>query len=156
MKTTQILTSLLVSASTAFAHYRWTNLVANGTTSADYYYVRQNTNYNSPVTDVSSNDVRCNTGTQASAASTHLGYVQAGSTVGLALDQAIYHPGVATIYATKVDNAATADGSTSWFKLAELPPTFSSGAINFPANNIQQYTVKLPASMRKTAPMRQE
>lgn len=148
MKTTPIF-ALLASASTAFAHYRWTNLVANGTKSADYYYVRQNTNYNSPVTDVSSTDVRCNAGTQSAAASTHLGYVQAGSTVGLALDQAIYHPGVATIYASKVDSAATSDGSGSWFKLAELPPVISSGKITFPADNMQQYTVKLPSSMRK-------
>lgn len=152
MKSTALITALLASANTAFAHYRWTNLVANGSTTADYYYVRQNTNYNSPVTDVTSNDIRCNTGTQASAASTHLGYVQAGSTVGLALDQPIYHAGVASIYATKVDNAATADGSTSWFKLAQLPPTFSSGAVKWQSDNMQQYTVKLPASMRKSLP----
>jgi hypothetical protein len=27
---------------------RWTDLVANGTKTADYQFVRQNTNYNSP------------------------------------------------------------------------------------------------------------
>jgi hypothetical protein len=56
--------------------------------------VRLNTNYNSPVTDVTSNDIRCNTGTQANAAKTSTLSVAAGSTVGLGLDQAIYHQSV--------------------------------------------------------------
>ena len=94
MKSTTFVVALLASANSALAHYRWTNLVANGSTTADYYYVRENTNYNSPVTNVSSTDIRCNTGTQASAATTHIGTVSAGSIVGLALDQAIYHAGV--------------------------------------------------------------
>ena len=111
--------------------------------------MRQNTNYNSPVTDVTSNDIRCNTGTQASAASTHIGTVSAGTTVGLALDQATYHPGVASLYMTKVSNDNTADGSTQWFKVAELGPTFSPGAISWPATGIQQYTVTIPKSLRK-------
>ena len=68
MKTVQLIAAtLLASANTAFAHYRCTNLYANGSTTADYYYVRQNTNYNSPVTNVSSDDIRCNTGTQQAA-----------------------------------------------------------------------------------------
>ena len=125
-----VLATVIATANHALAHYRWTNLVANGSTTADYYYVRQNTNYNSPVTDVTSNDIRCNTGTQASAATTHIGTVSAGTTVGLGLDQAMYHPGVATLYMTKVPNANTADGSTQWFKIAELGPTFDTLSIS--------------------------
>jgi hypothetical protein len=56
--------------------------------------VRLNTNYNSPVTDVTSNDIRCNTGTQANAAKTSTYKVAAGSTIGLGLDQPIYHQSV--------------------------------------------------------------
>lgn len=85
---------LLAFAQTALAHYRWTNLVANGAKSGDYQYVRLNTNYNSPVTDVTSNDIRCNTGTQPNAAKTSTYTVAAGSTIGLALDQQIYHQSV--------------------------------------------------------------
>jgi homoaconitase len=62
--------SLLALTNTAFAHYRWTKLVANGVSTGEYQYVRLNTNYNSPVTDVTSNDIRCNTGTQPNAAKT--------------------------------------------------------------------------------------
>jgi hypothetical protein len=90
--------SLLALANTAFAHYRWTKLVANSVTTNDYQYVRLNTNYNSPVTDVTSNDIRCNTGTQANAAKTSTYSVAAGSTIGLALDQAIYHQSVSGMY----------------------------------------------------------
>lgn len=87
--------SLLALANTALAHYRWTHLVANSATvGSDYQYVRLNTNYNSPVTDVTSNDLRCNTGTQPNAASTSTYSVAAGSTIGLGLDQAIYHQSV--------------------------------------------------------------
>jgi len=86
--------SLLALANTAFAHYRWTKLVANGATTGEYQHVRLNTNYNSPVTDVTSNDIRCNTGTQANAAKTSTYTVAAGSTIGLALDQPIYHQSV--------------------------------------------------------------
>ena len=49
---------------------------------------------NSPVTDVTSNDIRCNTGTQPNAAKTSTYSVAAGSTIGLGLDQAIYHQSV--------------------------------------------------------------
>jgi hypothetical protein len=55
--------------------------------------VRQNTNYNSPVTNVNSNDIRCNTGGLESGPSTSTATVAAGSTVGFALDQSIFHPG---------------------------------------------------------------
>lgn len=90
MKSLSVLAAVLASANAVSAHYIWTNLVANGSTTTPYYYVRQNTNNNSPVTDVTSDDIRCNVGTQAAAATTHIGTVSAGTVVGLALDQAMY------------------------------------------------------------------
>jgi hypothetical protein len=81
--------------------FRWTKLVANGATTADYQYVRLNTNYNSPVTDVTSNDIRCNTGTQSNAAKTSTLSVAAGSTIGLGLDQPIYHQSVTGMFNQK-------------------------------------------------------
>jgi hypothetical protein len=86
--------SLLAFANTAFAHYRFTHLISGSTSTTDYQYVRLNTNYNSPVTDVTSNDIRCNAGTQANAAKTSTFTVAAGSTIGIGLDQAIYHQSV--------------------------------------------------------------
>lgn len=98
--------SLLALANTAFAHYRFTKLVANGASTADYQYVRLNTNYNSPVTDVTSNDIRCNTGTQANAGKTSTFSVAAGSTIGLGLDQPVYHQSVTGMFDEKLIRTA--------------------------------------------------
>jgi hypothetical protein len=37
---------------------RFNKFIAGGTATGEYQYVRQNSNYNSPITDVSSNDMR--------------------------------------------------------------------------------------------------
>ncbi|KFY44241.1 hypothetical protein V495_03566 [Pseudogymnoascus sp. VKM F-4514 (FW-929)] len=132
------------------AHYRWTSLIVNGAATAPYQYVRQNTNSNSPVTSVSSNDIRCNAGGLASGASTSTAAVSAGATVGFALDQAIFHPGPINVYLSKAPStAASYDGSGDWFKISELGAVISSSAITFPASDISQYTFKIPSSTRK-------
>ncbi|KFY71598.1 hypothetical protein V499_08187 [Pseudogymnoascus sp. VKM F-103] len=129
------------------AHYRWTSLIVNGAATSPYQYVRQNTNANSPVTSVSSNDIRCNAGGLASGASTGTASVAAGATVGFALDQAIFHPGPITVYLSKAPStAASYDGSGAWFKIAEVGATISTSAITWPASDISQYTFKIPSS----------
>ena len=101
------------------------------------------------MTDVNSNDIRCNTGTQANAAKTSVATVTAGSTVGMALDQPIYHPGPINVYMSKAPgNVQEYDGSGTWFKISQLGATISSGAISWPANNLGQYTFKIPSSTR--------
>jgi len=129
------------------AHYRFTSLIVNGQKTADYLYVRENTNYNSPVTSLSSNDIRCNTGT--SGAGTSTATVAAGSTIGFALDQSIYHPGPLQIYISKSTTAdvKTYDGSGPWAKLASITATFSSGSVTWTASNLAQYTFTLPSSL---------
>lgn len=130
---------------------RWTSLIVNGAATSPYQYVRQNTNANSPVTSVSSNDIRCNAGGLASGASTGTASVAAGATVGFALDQAIFHPGPITVYLSKAPStAASYDGSGAWFKIAEVGATISTSAITWPASDISQYTFKIPSSTRKT------
>ncbi|KAG8685660.1 hypothetical protein FRC08_012988 [Ceratobasidium sp. 394] len=84
---------------------------------------------NSPVTSVTSNDLACNAG---AASTTGLCSVAAGSTVSVEMHQqpgdrscsneAIggNHDGPTIIYMAKVDNAATAVGSSAnWFKVAQ-------------------------------------
>ncbi|KAK3986453.1 putative endo-beta-1,4-glucanase D [Cladorrhinum sp. PSN332] len=83
-------------------------------------------NSNSPVTNVGSNDVRCNVfGSRPGVKCP----VKAGSTVTVEMHQqngdrscaseAIggAHHGPVTVYLTKVSDASTADGSTGWFKI---------------------------------------
>ncbi|KAK2753522.1 glycosyl hydrolase family 61 [Colletotrichum kahawae] len=82
---------------------------------------------NSPVTDVTSNDMRCNAG--SAAASTTCG-VKAGDTITVEMHQhntracseeAIggAHHGPVMIYLSSVADAAAADGSSSFFKVFE-------------------------------------
>jgi len=131
------------------AHYRFTSLIVNGQKTADYLYVRQNTNYNSPVTDVTSTDIRCNVGGLASGPSTSTATVAAGSTVGFALDQAIFHPGPLQVYISKstVADVKNYDGSGGWAKLASETATFSSGSVTWIAENTSQFTFTLPSSL---------
>ncbi|KAH8599380.1 cellulose-growth-specific protein [Bisporella sp. PMI_857] len=133
----------------AAAHYRITSLIVNGQKTADYLYVRQNTNYNSPVTAVTSDDIRCNTGGLASGPSTSTAAVTAGSTIGFALDQSIFHPGPLQVYISKstVADVKNYDGSGGWAKLASITATFSSGSVNWLASNLAQYTFTLPSSL---------
>ncbi|OCL02080.1 lytic polysaccharide monooxygenase [Glonium stellatum] len=146
MKPITICIALAACFQAVHAHYRWTSLIVNGTTTGAFYYVRQNTNYNSPLTDVTSNDIRCNTGTLASGPTTNVATVIAGSTVGMALDQTIFHIGPLLAYLSKApSDIHTYDGSGAWFKIAQTGPSFSSGAISWPTQ-VSQYTFKIPAS----------
>lgn len=79
------------------------------------------------MTDLSSKDLRCNVG-GATGGSTGTVSVAAGSSVTFTADQAVYHQGPVSFYMTKVDDAATADGSTDWFKIKEIGPSFSGGS----------------------------
>lgn len=58
-------TSLLAAAAmvpSALAHYNFEALIVNGNITSAYEYVRQTNNSNSPITDVTSTDMICNSG----------------------------------------------------------------------------------------------
>lgn len=69
-------------------------------------------------------DLRCNTGGSTSHG-TNTARVEAGGHVTWVVDPPIYHPGPVSVFMTKVDDAAQADGSTDWFKIHEIGPSFS-------------------------------
>ncbi|KAI6088328.1 glycoside hydrolase family 61 protein [Hypoxylon rubiginosum] len=111
-----------LAANGASAHYIFQQL----DDFAPFEYVRQNTNYNSPVTDLTSNDLRCNVG--ADGASTETTEVTAGSDFTFTLDTPVYHQGPISIYMSKAPGAASEyDGSGEWFKIKDFAPDFSSG-----------------------------
>ncbi|KAI0600110.1 glycoside hydrolase family 61 protein [Biscogniauxia sp. FL1348] len=84
---------------------------------------------NNPVTSVETNDIRCNTGASPAGS---VCSVPAGGTVTVEMHQQPNdrscanealggnHFGPVMAYMSKVDDAASADGSTSWFKIFEL------------------------------------
>lgn len=143
-----LLAFALVATTQVSAHYTFTKLIANGAVTNPFQYVRQNNNSNSPITNVMSNDMRCNSGA-SSGAGTSTATVAAGSTVGFALDQAIFHAGSLNVYLSKVSNAATADGSAPWFKIYQIGPVTNGGSsISWPTDNATQFTFKLPSTIQ--------
>ncbi|PPQ99634.1 hypothetical protein CVT24_005212 [Panaeolus cyanescens] len=139
MKLTAIV-SLAVLAHSASAHYIWNTLIAGSTTSTAA--VRQPIN-NSPVTSVTSNDVRCNVSPGAASQTVS---VASGSTIGFKLDNTLYHAGPAAIYLGKAPStAASWDGSgANWFKIAEWGANFNP--FKFTDEGLSQLTTTIPSN----------
>ncbi|CAG8975214.1 hypothetical protein HYALB_00004275 [Hymenoscyphus albidus] len=104
---------------------------------------------NSPVTDLTSTDLRCNVG-GTSGASTQTATMKAGDTFSLTANQAIYHQGPTSFYMAKVPSGKTAasfDGSGAvWFKIQDIGPTFDSSG-NSAWSLLQTYSSKIPSSL---------
>lgn len=133
---------LVTLASQTSCHYIFETFTANGVKNAPYTYVRKNTNYNSPVTDLTSNDLRCNVGGEAGNG-TETVSVAAGSSVSFTSDVAVYHQGPISVYMAKAPGAAVDfDGSGSvWFKILDIGPIFPGGTWNL----LQTYTFDIPS-----------
>lgn len=140
MKAVPSLAAALLVASPVAAHYRWDKLNDN----AVWRYIRESTNNNSPVTDLASNDLRCNVGTSGSGVNTTT--VKAGDSFTFALDMAVYHQGPITAYMSKAPSSVSAyEGDGDWFKIAEEGPIFSGGSATWPLRD--SYTYKLPTCL---------
>ncbi len=117
----------------------------NGTTTPDFVYVRRNTNLNDFVS-MNSMDFRCNVGGQASAKSTRVATVEAGSKVGMTNIVGAAHIGPVMFYMSKAPNGdvTTYDGRGDWFKVYEIGPTISGGHLAWTTNNMASFTFSLP------------
>ncbi|KAH8202998.1 hypothetical protein TruAng_002832 [Truncatella angustata] len=123
-------TALAVSG--ASAHYIFQQFSLGSTKYSVYEYI----------TDLTSNDLRCNVG--ANGTGTETIAVKAGDSFTFTLDTAVYHQGPVSIYLSKAPStAATYDGSGSWFKILDLGPTFSGGSATW--NLAQSYTYQIPS-----------
>jgi len=125
------------------SHYVFQQLTTNGVKGGVYQHIRQNTNHNSPVVDLSSPNLRCNVGC-GNGTETSTAEVRAGSAVTWTTDVKVYHQGPVSVYMTKVANAAAADGSTKWFKIKDIGPTFSGKGGSWDATQQQNFNVPLP------------
>ncbi|EPS35228.1 hypothetical protein H072_11543 [Dactylellina haptotyla CBS 200.50] len=146
MKITSTVVALAAFLPSALAHYRFTSFIAGSTVTGAYQYVRQNSNMNSPVTDVRSTDFTCNAGARTGS-NTQTYTIAAGSTVGFQLDQQVFHPGPYIVYLgqapSSITNLNTWDGSgANWFKIHQRQITFGSNGPNWEMLN--SLTFKLP------------
>ncbi|PSN69847.1 hypothetical protein BS50DRAFT_488818 [Corynespora cassiicola Philippines] len=144
-----LLTALL--AVTASAHYTFPALIAGGSSTSDWQYVRKTTNFqsNGPVTDVKSNQIRCYELSPGTGAQTYT--VKAGDNVGFVAKSSISHPGPLQFYMAKVPSGKTAadwDGSGNvWFKIYEQGATISSGGMSWASSGKTSVTVPIPKSL---------
>jgi hypothetical protein len=143
--------SMLALASAASAHYTFPELVVGGQKTGQWKYVQKTTNFqsNGPVTDVSSNQIRCYELNPGQGVETY--EVAAGSTVGFTAQTSISHPGTLQFYAAKVPQGKTAanwDGSGNvWFKLFEQGPNIGNGQLTWPSDGKQVVSIPIPKSM---------
>ncbi|KAI0554460.1 glycoside hydrolase family 61 protein [Xylaria curta] len=116
-----------LTAQSVSGHYIFQALSKGTAKGTPYEFVRRNTNYNSPVTDLSSSDLRCNVG-GATGGSTSTLALNAGDQFTFSLDQAVYHQGPVSLYMSKAPStAASYDGSGDWFKIYDWGPKFGGG-----------------------------
>ncbi|KAJ7640782.1 glycoside hydrolase family 61 protein [Mycena polygramma] len=133
------------------AHYTFPSLIVGGTTTPAWVNVRQTNNFQTqaPVLDVTSPDFRCYDSATPGTASTIA--VAAGSTLGIACDQTIYHPGVVNVYMAKAPtgnvSSFAGDGAV-WFKVYQITAVTDGGSsISFPAQNLPSVSFTLPKSL---------
>jgi len=134
----------VLASALAEAHYTFPS-IAN---SADWQYVRTTTNYqsNGPVTDVTSEQIRCyelKPGTGASGTYS----VTAGSSIAYNAKASISHPGPMAFYIAKVpagQTAATWDGKGQvWSKIYQDKPTLG-GSMTWPSQGAKSVSVTIP------------
>jgi len=124
--------ALAIAVNQVSGHYIFNQLSVGSKKFAVYENIRQNNNYNSPVTSLSSNDLRCNAG-GASGASTGVANLNAGDSFTFRTDQAVYHQGPVSLYMSKAPGSVKDyDGSGDWFKIYDWGPTFNGGSASWP------------------------
>ncbi|KAF9453132.1 lytic polysaccharide monooxygenase [Macrolepiota fuliginosa MF-IS2] len=143
----------LAAAQLVTAHYTFPDLIVNNTVTTDWQYVRITANHYSqgPVTDVTSQAVRCYELDSTSATQAGIATVAAGSTVGFKADNTMGHPGYFSAYLTPASPAANSNDAglgKTWFKIWEWSPSWSaSTGLVFDSENIQQFTFTIPKNV---------
>ncbi|KAF9533287.1 glycoside hydrolase [Crepidotus variabilis] len=127
------------------------DLIVNNTVTTDWQYVRITANHydNGPVTDVTSQAIRCYELDSTSATQAGIATVQAGSTVGFKADNTMGHPGYFSAYmsAAKPANSNSVGLGKTWFKIWEWAPKWSaSTGLVFDSENIDRFTFTIPKS----------
>ncbi|KAM0329266.1 hypothetical protein ACHAQA_004570 [Verticillium albo-atrum] len=149
------LLAIAATLPTAFAHYNFESLIVNGEPSEAYEFVRRTTNANSPIEDVTSENMICNQGgiDAAIMAATNTKTVQAGDQLGFKVNSELGHPGPQAVYLSKAPGAAQEyKGDGDWFKIYEL--TYSEITdqgiqwATFPNNQgVHNFTFTLPKEL---------
>ncbi|KAH7384166.1 hypothetical protein DE146DRAFT_636304 [Phaeosphaeria sp. MPI-PUGE-AT-0046c] len=101
---------------TSFAHWNYDRIIVNGQiVGAPYQHVRRTNNSNTPLQNVNSTDMRCNSGADSGVALNTSTYtVAAGDMLGFAIKDTFGHPGPQQVYISRAPaTAADYDGSAT-------------------------------------------
>jgi hypothetical protein len=144
MKFLSAAAAVALFANQATAHYIWTTLnIAGQSGTGAAGGIRPNSNYNSPVTDLKSNDLRCNAG-GLTGTGTAVRAIKAGQQFTFTSDVAVYHQGPVAVYISKANgDVTTYQGGDGWAKIAEIGPTFNGNSASW--NLAQSYSFTLPS-----------
>jgi len=135
------------------AHYAFPWTIYNSVQSADWQYIRLTDNHvtSAPVTDVTSQAIRCyETTNQAAATSTQA--VTAGSSISFRANNNMGHPGYFSAYMTAASPAANSESAgtgSTWFKIWEQSPVYNKTTyvLDFPIINVDTVAVPIPKSI---------
>ncbi|KAL1608076.1 hypothetical protein SLS60_003015 [Paraconiothyrium brasiliense] len=144
-----LLLAVCATLPSALAHWNYDRLIHKGAIVGDYYtYIRRTTNANSPITDVTSTDMRCNSG-GASGASTSTYTVAAGDEIGFMIDTNFGHPGPQQVYISKAPGLAKDyDGSGSWTKIyAATTKAITDQGLQWSTDNIGSFLFNIPSTI---------
>ncbi|EDN91795.1 hypothetical protein SS1G_07656 [Sclerotinia sclerotiorum 1980 UF-70] len=146
MKTFTSLLGLSFLTCQVSAHYIFQSFTYKNIQYPPYGYIRMNNNYNSPIIDLASNDLRCNSGGETSNGTQTI-TVKAGDSFSFTADVPVYHQGPLSIYMAKAPTTAAAfDGSGQvWFKILDIGPTFTNQVATW--NLYQTYTYTIPPNL---------
>ncbi|KAK3682197.1 glycosyl hydrolase family 61-domain-containing protein [Podospora appendiculata] len=136
-----LVAALSLGVAEVSGHYIFQQLGVASTKFSVFEHIRKNSNYNSPVTSLTSNDLRCNAGGE-SGANTVTVDVKAGDAFSFKTDTAVYHQGPISLYMSKAPGAASDyDGSGDWFKIYDWGPTFSGGQATWAMRSEYSYNI---------------
>ncbi|KAK5655112.1 hypothetical protein OQA88_6011 [Cercophora sp. LCS_1] len=141
---------LLLAASAAEAHYRFSKIVVNGVAETkEWTAVRQTKNYqgNQGVTDVNSADMRC----FQMRAGTSTATIEAGQKLGFIANAQVTHFGPVQFYMAKVPDSANINSwdpaGNVWFKVASIDAVRTGSGWDWPAYNKQVVDFTVPKSV---------
>jgi hypothetical protein len=151
---TLVLTAL--QATTAFAHWNYDRIIVNGQIiGQSYQYVRRSNASNTPLQNVNSTDMRCNSGALSGVVlNTETYTVAAGDMLGFAVKDTFGHPGPQQVYISKAPaSAAKYDGSGDWTKIYSLTYSLNSsegagdGLLKWATHRARTFNFRLPAEL---------
>lgn len=142
-----------VLATTGRAHWTYDRIIVNDQIIGEpWQYVRQHSNGNNFLSDVTSNDMRCNIDGLLSGGNTSTYPVNAGDKIGLAIKDTFGHPGPQQVYISKAPaDVKEYDGSGDWAKIYTLSNCETKGCgtgdgiVKWATYRAQTFNFKLPA-----------